>query len=217
MKSVIVLLLLLATLKAETKLGETRLGFEFTPYTSENYEVPYNFKFKQKALLDDNMVQLKIYRRHYILLDKTFNRLKVWPRIKTPYFLFYEGMYDFYSGDRTDKKYNTILGSWYHFNKYIELKIGYSWVYKIKDKKTKYNNYVCILSGQLSNIKQHHFSYESYNFKSTNKNDYEFNMELQYKFNVTDDIDLYLNSIHQYKSQQHIYNNKLDCGVYWYF
>lgn len=127
--ALIALIMSFSALSAETKLGETRLGFEFTPISDAGFTAPYNFKFKQKALVYDNKVQVKVFRRHYVFNEENnnieYDRLKIWPLIEMKNNLFYEGMFDFYSGDRDDKKYKNILGAWYKFNSHIKLKAGY--------------------------------------------------------------------------------------------
>lgn len=223
---IIVLLLLTIFLQAETKLGETRLGFEFTPISSVGYTAPYNFKFKQKALIDDNQVEIKVFRRHYSWDERgdneEYDRLKVWPRIKTKYYVFYEGMYDFYSGDIDKKTYRSLLGFWHKFDRRFEAKVAYTWKDKINsdNEHDRSNWYSLIMTGNIFKVGKHKLGYEQYNFFNTETQDSEHSLEIQYKYSITDDIDIYAYSVNGYDIKENKDNQKLsrlDLGIYWYF
>jgi len=226
MKIIALLLLTMLTLQAETKWGETRLGFEFTPISSVGYTAPYNFKFKQKALIDDNQVEIKVFRRHYSWDERgdneKYDRLKVWPRIKTKYYVFYEGMYDFYTGVVDKKTYRSILGFWHKFDRRFEAKIGYTWKDKINSdhEHDRSNWYSLIMTGNIFKVGKHKLGYEQYNFFNTETQDSEHSLEIQYKYSVTEDIDLYAYSVNGYDRKENKDNQKLsrlDLGIYWYF
>jgi len=222
-KVIIGVLLAITIATAETKWGETRLGFEFTPWSDNDYTAPYNPKFKQKAILDDNKIEFKVFRRHYKYDDGTeYNRLKIWPIVKTKYYLFYEGMFDFYTGDKDQKKYKNILGGWYKFNKYLETRIGYTWKDKINSNNdhTRTNAYIFIFTGNIFHIGKHKLGYENYNYRRTDNNDWDLSLELQYKYRVADDIDLYAYSVNGYEVRPNStdrHASRLDLGIYWYF
>jgi len=164
-------------------LGETRLGFEFTPISSKGYTAPYNLKFKQKANLDGNKITLKVFNRHYVLDNGSeYDRLKIWPIVETNYNIFYEGMYDYYSGDKDTKKYKDIIGLFKKFDNF-NVKIGYVWAEK--------NKYTIITSGNLFKIGKHKLGFENYNYRDVKTNNYELNLELQYKYKITKNVDLY--------------------------
>ncbi len=226
MKIIAMVLLVATLLQAETKWGETRLGFEITPISSVGYTAPYNFKFKQKALIDDNQVEIKVFRRHYQWDERgdneEYDRLKVWPRIKTKYYVFYEGMYDFYTGDIDKQTYRSILGFWHKFDRRFEAKIGYTWKNKINsdNEHSRSNWYSLIMTGNILRVGKHKVGYENYNFFNTDTKDSEHSLEIQYKYSVTEDIDLYAYSVNGYDIKENKDNTKmarLDLGIYWYF
>ena len=223
--TLVVLIFNFSALHAETKWGETRLGFEFTPISDAGFTVPYNFKFKQKILIYDNKVQVKAFRRHYVFNkdngNKEYNRLKLDPSIEMKNHLFYEGLFDFYSGDRDDKKYKNILGAWYKFGSYLKLKGCYVWKDKFKDNEhIKSNAYAMILTGDIFKLGKHKLQYENYNFRDSKKNNYDIDLEFQYKYSVSNNIDLYAYLVNGYKIRKNKKDNRtsrLDLGIYWYF
>lgn len=77
-----------------------------------------------------------------------------------------------------------------------------------------------ILSGNIFESGKHKLQYENYNFRDSEKNDYDISLELQYKYAVTDDIDLYAFSVNGYEIRENKEDNhvsRLDLGIYFYF
>ena len=120
-----------------------------------------------------------------------------------------------------DKKYKNILGAWYKFGSYLKLKGCYVWKDKFKDNEhIKSNAYAMILTGDIFKLGKHKLQYENYNFRDSKKNNYDIDLEFQYKYSVSNNIDLYAYLVNGYKIRKNKKDNhtsRLDLGIYWYF
>ena len=203
---------------------QNRVGLEHTALNSQNVQQD-TLKYKISSSTEIGKVSVQAYYREYKDNSVTsdfieYTKFQLKPKFDSKYYFFYEGQYNFYNGDKEQKKYKTILGLYTKIYN-IKTKAGYYFYDKIKDgKHSRKEGYVLILDGTLYKNSKHKVQFENYNYFNKEEKSGTSSLELQYKYRIIPEVDLYVYSVNEYhyfKDKDNQKGSRLDVGIYYYF
>lgn len=218
MKILVILFLVFTfSVKAESILGETRIGFEVTPWHSTDKDLrSYNFKSKQKAKYQNINFQINADYKLYRNLDNVnYGKLRFNPILEIDYF-YWDALYHNFDGDKEYTRYNNMLGLNLKINRMLKIRLGYAF---IDDSRIDpINAYVIFCSGTPLDTKNYSLGYETFYYKYIEPyrgNEFASSIEVQYKYHILKDWDIYAYSINNFKKEEN--THRIDIGFYYYF